>query len=76
MSQKLPTDQQRALDFIASCSVTPTYREIAAHLGDAYEVNTVARILNRLEKKGLISKCPRTPRSIRVLAMPGSKAAA
>jgi hypothetical protein len=75
MSELLATDQRRAFDFIVSCLVSPTYREIAAHLGDGYGVNTVARILNRLEKKGLISKCPRTPRSIRVLAMPESKAA-
>jgi DNA-binding MarR family transcriptional regulator len=75
MSRNLTKNQFEVLNFLASASNSPSYREIAKHLGERYSASSVQRILERLQKKGFIEKTPKTPRSVRVLAMPESIAA-
>jgi DNA-binding MarR family transcriptional regulator len=67
--------QERTLQYLASCNASPTYREIGKYLGGGYNPNTVRRILDRLEKKGLICRTPGVARSIRVIATPEALAA-
>jgi LexA DNA binding domain len=67
MSEGLTRDQVAVLEFLAATNNSPSYREIGRHLGERYTASSVQRILERLQRKGFISKTPRKPRSILVL---------
>jgi hypothetical protein len=75
MQTNLTPDQCRAMEFIARSSNGPGIREIARYLGDGYDSKCAWRIVDRLAKKGLVSKIPGKARSVRVLAVPVGMAA-
>jgi hypothetical protein len=75
MSITLSKEQDLVRRFLASAEEPRSFREIAAYLGPGYYAATARRIVGRLERRGLVSRTPKMPRFIRVLALPESVAA-
>jgi DNA-binding MarR family transcriptional regulator len=75
MNTNLTIKQQEVLSFLMTVSVSPTFSEIARHLGSSYAPMTALRIVKRLQMKGLVTTQPKKPRSIKVLALQVSAAA-
>lgn len=71
MTRGLTKMQSRALEFIASSDISPSYQEISDHLG-LMSRSGAARLVDGLEERGFVRRVPRRARSLVVVRAPAT----